>query len=140
MNVQSSAAQRFGVVPTRGTYSEDFLRAVFGKARPIFGGVSAEWRMDAFGRTIRFSQYGDTSPDGFGWEVDHIVPVAKGGLTVLSNLQPLHWHNNRQKSDKLPMGIGSEDFSAMSRAVTKVSDELAEHFARYGGLSGRSSS
>lgn len=33
-------------------------------------------------------------------EVDHIIPVAKGGLTEPSNLQTLCWKCNRSKSDK----------------------------------------
>jgi len=37
---------------------------------------------------------------GYTWEVDHIVPLNKGGLHKLSNLQvvPMNW--NRVKSDK----------------------------------------
>lgn len=34
-------------------------------------------------------------------EVDHIVPVAKGGKTTLSNLQVLCWKCNRTKGDKI---------------------------------------
>lgn len=34
-------------------------------------------------------------------EVDHIIPVAKGGKTVESNLQTLCWKCNRTKSDKI---------------------------------------
>lgn len=34
-------------------------------------------------------------------EIDHIVPVAKGGTTVESNLQTLCWKCNRSKGDKL---------------------------------------
>lgn len=34
-------------------------------------------------------------------EIDHIVPVAKGGCTVENNLQTLCWKCNRAKSDKL---------------------------------------
>lgn len=33
-------------------------------------------------------------------EIDHIVPVSKGGLTVESNLQTLCWRCNRAKSNK----------------------------------------
>ena len=33
-------------------------------------------------------------------EVDHIVPVSKGGKTVASNLQTLCWRCNRKKSNK----------------------------------------
>lgn len=34
-------------------------------------------------------------------EIDHIVPIAKGGLTEETNLQTLCWKCNRSKSDKL---------------------------------------
>ena len=34
-------------------------------------------------------------------EIDHIIPVAKGGYTVEDNLQTLCWKCNRAKSDKI---------------------------------------
>lgn len=34
-------------------------------------------------------------------EIDHIIPVAKGGRTVENNLQTLCWRCNRTKSDKI---------------------------------------
>ena len=34
-------------------------------------------------------------------EIDHIIPVSKGGLTVVDNLQTLCWKCNRAKSDKI---------------------------------------
>ena len=34
-------------------------------------------------------------------EIDHIIPVSKGGCTVESNLQTLCWRCNRSKSDKI---------------------------------------
>lgn len=36
-----------------------------------------------------------------GYEVDHIIPVSKGGLHTLTNLQYLTQTDNRQKSNKL---------------------------------------
>ena len=35
-------------------------------------------------------------------EVDHIVPVSKGGLSIADNLQTLCWRCNRSKSNKMP--------------------------------------
>ena len=34
-------------------------------------------------------------------EIDHIIPVSKGGKTIPENLQTLCWRCNRQKGDKL---------------------------------------
>lgn len=36
-------------------------------------------------------------------EVDHIVPISRGGLTAQENLQTLCWRCNRSKSNRLPI-------------------------------------
>lgn len=38
----------------------------------------------------------------FGLTIDHVIPLAKGGLDVMDNLRPTHWICNIKKSDKLP--------------------------------------
>lgn len=45
-------------------------------------------------------EYGKTTQ--YGWEVDHIKPVAHGGTDNVANLQALHWQNNRHKGDNYP--------------------------------------
>ena len=44
---------------------------------------------------------GKYMPDGVGLQIDHIIPVAKGGKTVPSNLQVLCSKCNGAKKDKL---------------------------------------
>lgn len=56
------------------------------------------WRQDPCGAHMYWYDYGKTD-SLYGWEVDHIVPVAHGGTDALSNLQALHWKNNRSKAD-----------------------------------------
>lgn len=41
-----------------------------------------------------------------GYEVDHIIPISKGGLHTLSNLQYLTKTENRKKSNKIGAGGG----------------------------------
>ena len=40
--------------------------------------------------------------DPGSYVVDHITPIARGGLDVLENKQPAHRKCNRTKGDKLP--------------------------------------
>ena len=74
------------------------VEAVWEKATPI---PKIDFvRKDSCGANMAKQDYGHTS--AFGWEVDHIKPVALGGGDELDNLQPLHWQNNRHKGDNYP--------------------------------------
>lgn len=72
--------------------------AVWLNAVPVEGRDGRLWRQDACGAVMRWADYGNTQSP-YGWEVDHITPVALGGTDDLSNLQALHWQNNHHKAD-----------------------------------------
>lgn len=46
---------------------------------------------------------GKHMPDEVGLQIDHIIPIAKGGKTVASNLRVLCSKCNNLKSDKMPV-------------------------------------
>jgi 5-methylcytosine-specific restriction endonuclease McrA len=79
-------------------FSKKLIEKVWDKAAPIRGKDPDAWRRDAEGNKIRWGSYGTLGE--YGWEIDHKRPVAEGGSDSLRNLQPLHWEENREKSDK----------------------------------------
>jgi 5-methylcytosine-specific restriction endonuclease McrA len=81
-------------------FSESMIEAVWRKARVVAGNDPDVFRKDACGAWIRRQSYGETTE--YGWEIDHIMPVALGGGDEFTNLQPLQWENNRYKSDTWP--------------------------------------
>jgi hypothetical protein len=71
---------------------------VWTKAIIVPGYDPRVWRKDICGAWINAGAYGDRN-SVYGWEIDHAVPVAKGGTSLLWNLRPLHWKNNVKKAD-----------------------------------------
>jgi hypothetical protein len=77
-------------------FSHEVIEAVWQKARTM--GIYETLRVDAWGWTIVRQDYGNTR-SRYGWEIDHIIPLALGGTDDLTNLQPLQWENNRRKDE-----------------------------------------
>lgn len=69
--------------------------------KTIRSGISLSLRFDIFRRdNFRCNICGSTASDGVKLEVDHKVPVAKGGSNELSNLWTLCFKCNRGKGTK----------------------------------------
>lgn len=78
--------------------SKKLIETVWEKADTIRGRDEGVWRKDDEGNVIRHGSYGTVGD--YGWEIDHKNPVSKGGTDNIRNLRPLHWEENREKSDK----------------------------------------
>ena len=79
------------------SFSKQVVDKVWEKAIEVSVTNSTVKRKDKCGAWIKKSLHGSTG--SFGWEIDHIKAVANNGSNELSNLQPLHWKNNRNKAD-----------------------------------------
>ena len=83
-------------------FSDDVKRKVFQKASPPNQPTTkSDERVDICGALIKEDDYGEMTSD-YGWHIDHIKPVSKGGDDNLDNLQALHWENNLRKGEDYP--------------------------------------
>lgn len=82
-------------------FTEQIIQRVWEKARKVDGYNASTIRKDSCGAWIIRTDYGNTNSI-YGWEIDHIYPVEKGGDDNIDNLRALQWENNRSKGDDYP--------------------------------------
>lgn len=91
------------------------------------------FRKDAAGAWMSRSEYGNRDSK-FGWEIDHIYPIALGGDDEEGNLRPMQWENNLSKGDNYPdyvavaVAEGSQNIDKpSSRTINKSVQERLQH-------------
>ena len=67
-------------------FQEQTKLAVWNKAQVVPGVNPLQQRKDICGAFIDWNQYGVTTENSTGWEIDHIRPVSTGGGDELGNL------------------------------------------------------
>lgn len=85
------------------TFSGSEVDSVWRKGQVVPGYNPDDYRKDAAGAWIMRAMYGKQTE--YGWQIDHIIPVSKGGSDCMSNLQPLQHENNLSKNDNYPTWI-----------------------------------
>ena len=76
-------------------YDENTIEEVWKKGKISPDNSPGVFRKDECGAWIKRAEYGNRQSQ-YGWEIDHISP---DGSDNLSNLRPLQWENNVDKSD-----------------------------------------
>lgn len=78
--------------------SDELKKQVWAKATVIAANDPNVWRQDQCGAWIGWAHYGNRNSE-YGWEIDHITPVSRGGSDAVYNLRPLQWKNNACRQD-----------------------------------------
>lgn len=98
-------------------WTDEEIQEVWEKGTTVKNYDKDKYRKDQCGAWIKRVEYGNRK-SSYGWEIDHISP---GGSDSISNLRPLQWENNVDKSDgRLKCNIvASDNKNVSSKKDTK---------------------
>ena len=113
--------------------TEETIEKVWKKGIIVEGFNSSEVRKDYAGAFILKSHYNNRYSD-YGWEIDHVFPISKGGDDNILNLRPMQWENNLKKSDNYPVYeavvVAQGNGNIRKESVFTVNEELQEILRR----------
>ncbi|MBS1515222.1 MAG: HNH endonuclease [Bacteroidetes bacterium] len=109
-------------------FTEEQIQQVWNKGKIDADNDKNIFRKDCCDAWIKRDEYG--TQEKYGWEIDHVYPEAKGGTDDEINLRPMHWENNRSKSDDFPdytSSITSDGNKNIDKQLSKtINDALLE--------------
>jgi len=87
-----------------------FWEAIYGREELVFDCFGTQIYKEDYGNTTLKRQTAKGESSYYGWTIDHILPISKGGDNSLNNLKVMHWLNNKEKSDKTSFIIDDVEY------------------------------
>lgn len=115
-------------------FSESWKKIAWLKARKVEGIDPDMFRKDACGAWIKWAEF-ENNENPFGWVIEHIFPITKGGKTEEINIRAIQIQNNLSKSDDYPSYTATITAEGMKNIFKKrnliVNQELREKLKKY---------
>lgn len=83
-------------------FALEMVESIWNRAAEMEGLDPKLFRKDAYGAVMARSQYG-MRDSNFGWEIDHVYPIAMGGDDNIENLRAMQWENVESKGSDFPV-------------------------------------
>ena len=118
--------------------SPEKIDEIWRKGLKIKGMDPSFIRKDVCGAIILRQLFGDEKSD-FGWNIDYIYPLAKGGDENMTNLRPMNVRNIASKGDDYPVYFGAVkadgNVNKPNNTQYRVSEEIQKKLADLYGFS-----